>query len=69
MSGAELNFNIPDVKNVKWDGDDEELKKRSLREAIDELKKVLHTKENVRTRIHIISKQQAINKYKNLLII
>lgn len=66
MSGEELNFNIPDVKNVKWDGDDEELKKRSLREAIDELKKVLHTKENVRTRIHIISKQQAINKYKNL---
>jgi len=66
MSGPDLNFDIPDVKCVKWHGDDEELKKRSLRVAIRELKKVLHTKEDIRTRIHITLKQQALEKYKNL---
>ena len=64
----DLNFDIAGIKKVSWDGDEDEAVKSQCRKAINQLKEALHVSENIRTRKHIIVKEQALDKTKKLIV-
>ena len=63
----EINFDIAGIQKVKYSEDAVEAVKQELSKATNTLKKSLHRTENMRTRQHIVEKENALRTFKYLI--